>query len=371
MTTANKHFRIEHIDDVLPHIEGRSDFVVADKGDYKVIDYIYTTADTFDNPARIECRGLKFGLDGKIIARPFAKFFNINERPETQAGALDFTQPHTIMEKLDGSMIHPAIIGGEVVFMTRMGRTDVALKAERHLTPELAAVCRGLLHGGATPIFEWTAPDNRIVVRYDDSALTLLAVRNTVDGEYWPHSVIAGMGLPSVRWVSPIWQSGAAFLDYARAVTGSEGFVVRFDNGLWIKAKGEDYVLKHKAKDCILQEKNVLALVLSGGLDDVLPLLDGPDADAACAYRDAVEAGLAATADTLERFVVANDNVDQKAFAVDHVPKLPPAMRPLAFVVRKSGNAGDAVRATLAAKTTSQSTVDEFRSLHGATWRAA
>ena len=363
------HFPIAHIDDVLPHVAGRSDFVVADKDSYKVIDYVYTAADSFDHPARVECRGLKFGSDGRIIARPLHKFRNIGETPELHPGLLDFGQPHTIMEKLDGSMIHPAIVDGEVVFMTRVGRTDVARKAERHLTPELRLACHGLLEGGATPVFEWTAPDNRIVVRYDDSALTLLAIRNTVDGEYWPHSVVAGTGLPVVRTFDPLHTDGHAFAGYARAITGSEGFVVRFASGLWVKAKSEDYVMKHKAKDSIMQEKNVLALVLSGGLDDVLPLLDEPDADAARAYRDDVERGIDVTADTLERFVIANDNADQKTFAVEHVPTLPPAMRPLAFVVRKSGNAGEAVRATLASKTASQSAVDEFRSLHGATWR--
>jgi RNA ligase len=141
------HPRIEHINDVLPHIEGRQDFVVAHKDGYTAIDYVYSTADTFDNPMRIECRGLKFNADGRILARPLHKFFNVNERPETQAGLLDFGKPHVVMDKLDGSMIHPAIVHGEVVFMTRMGRTDVALRAERHLTPELAQVCRGLLMG--------------------------------------------------------------------------------------------------------------------------------------------------------------------------------------------------------------------------------
>ena len=363
------HFRIENIDEVLPHIAGRSDFIVADKGDYKVIDYVYTTADTFDHPARVECRGLKFGPDGKIIARPLHKFHNVGERPDTQAGVLDFTQPHTIMEKLDGSMIHPAIVGGEVVFMTRMGRTDVARSAERHLTPALRLACHGLLAGGATPIFEWTAPDNRIVVRYDESSLTLLAIRNTVDGEYWPHSVVAGTGLPLVRTFDPLHTDGHGFAAYARAIMGFEGFVVRFDSGLWVKAKSEDYVLKHKAKDSILQEKNVLALVLSGGLDDVLPLLDDPDADAARAYRDDVERGIAATVNTLARFVVANDNVDQKTFAVEKVPSLPATLRPLAFTARKNGDAADAVRAALAANSNSQSDVDKLRELHGATWR--
>src|SRR5690606_17576527 len=136
------HFPISHINDVLPHIEGRKDFVVADKGDYTVIDYVFAGEDTFAHPACIECRGIKFAPDGRVLARPLHKFMNIGQTPDTQPHKIDFGQPHVIMDKLDGSMIHPAIVNGEVVFMTRMGRTDVARKAERHLTDRLSYMCR-------------------------------------------------------------------------------------------------------------------------------------------------------------------------------------------------------------------------------------
>lgn len=363
------HPAIACIDDVLPHIEGRTDFIVAHKDGYSVIDYVYALADSFDDPMRLECRGLKFGPDGRILARPLHKFFNIGERCETQASTIDFGQQHIVMEKLDGSMIHPALVHGSVVFMTRMGRTDVAMKAERHLTPELRDICAGLLMGGSTPIFEFTAPDNRIVVRYEESALTVLAIRNIVNGEYWPRHVVEGMGLPIV----PLHNSaanGIEFAAYARAVLGMEGFVVRFDNGLWVKAKGDDYVLKHKAKDSILQEKNILQLVLSGSLDDILPLLDEPDAQSARSYRDAVERGVASTVADLRRFVAANENVPQKDFALNHVRQLPKILQPLAFTIRKGVDAGEAVRANIITNASSQARVDEYRELHGATWAA-
>lgn len=366
------HPAITHISDVLSAIEGRTDFIVADKGDYKVIDYVYALSDSFDDPGRAECRGLKFYADGRIAARPLHKFKNIGEAPETQAHVLNFSQPHVVMEKLDGSMIHAAFIEGEVVFMTRMGRTDVAAAAERHLTPDVAAGCRALLGSGYTPIFEWTAPDNRIVVRYDDSRLTLLAIRDTVSGEYCTRKTCAAyaaaMGVPLVTVFDNDHATGADFAAYARAVTGFEGFVVRFESGLWVKAKGDDYVLKHKAKDSILQEKNVLALVLSGGLDDVLPLLDEPDAEAARSYRDAVEVGVARTAGDLRRFVADNDNVAQKEFATEKVSSLPKALRSLAFTIRRGADADEAVRTLLMANTNGQARVDEYRELHGARW---
>ncbi len=371
------HFHISHINDVLPHIEGRKDFVVADKDGYSVIDYVFAGEDTFKHPARVECRGIKFAPDGSVLARPLHKFFNAGEKPDTQPDKIDFSQPHVIMDKLDGSMIHPAIVNGEVVFMTRMGRTDVARKAERHLTDRLAYMCRLLLEAShpATPIFEWTAPDNRIVVRYEESALTLLAIRRHDDGFYYPPSVCTDwakdMHLGYVTHHVPRHTNAADFLAYARSIQGSEGFVVRFDSGLWVKAKGDDYVLKRRAKDSILQEKNVLALVLSGELDDVLSLLDEPDAKAAREYAAAIEMGLHQTAQNLAAFVVANDNLAQKEFATVAVPRLPAELRPLAFRVRQGNSALAVVRERLAANTNSQSQVDANRALHGATWRIA
>lgn len=364
------YYHISHIDDVLPHIEGRSDFIVAHKEGYSVIDYVYALPDSFDHPARLECRGIKFDEDGRVLARPLHKFMNVGQTPDTQPDKIDFGQPHTITEKLDGSMIHPAIVNGEVVFMTRMGRTDVAVKAERHLTERLREICARLSGVGITPIFEWTAPDNRIVVRYEESALTLLAMRRNATGEYLTDYATRGWADDiDVPHVSALSATPDDFLAYARAIQGAEGFVIRFDNGLWVKVKGDDYVLKHKAKDGITQEKNILALVLNGGLDDVLPLLDEADAASARQYAADVELGLGVTAAALERFVNAADDLPQKEFATEVVPQLKPEMRPLAFLIRRGMDAGEVIRARIAANTNSQSQVDDNRALHGATWR--
>lgn len=365
------HFHISHINDVLPFVQDRKDFVVAHKDGYSVIDYVFSGEDTFAHPARIECRGIKFAPDGSILSRPLHKFRNVGETPELQPSVLDFRQPHVVMDKLDGSMIHPCLLNGEVVFMTRMGRTDVARKAERHLDGRLADWCRKMAKYGTTPIFEWTAPDNRIVVRYDESALTLLAVRENESGEYLAHSEIANLGIPVVRTHDPRHTSAADFLAYARAIQGAEGFVVRFENGLWVKAKGDDYVLKHRAKDSILQEKNILALVLNGGLDDVLPLLDAPDADAARAYAATVEEGIGAAAWVLASHVGAGAHLDQREFAVSHQLGIEPHMRSLAFAVRAGQSPEGVIRARIAANTNSQTQVDANRALHGATWRLA
>lgn len=102
---------INHIDDVLPAIEGRNEFGVYyhDTYDIVVINYNVNFEDTFPeiktelDAIRRECRGIVFQAStGKILARRYHKFFNLGEREEVQPHLLDFTRPHTVLGKLDG-----------------------------------------------------------------------------------------------------------------------------------------------------------------------------------------------------------------------------------------------------------------------------
>ena len=185
---------IRHIDDVLPHIEGRKEFVVAERDYGTVINYVVAMADTFDmegpddlgGAMRRECRGLKFYSDGKLASRPFHKFFNVGEREETQSYLIDLNRQYSIEEKRDGSMIHPMLVDGYVRWMTKMGITTVAMQAEEFVAKntkykDFATWCIGK---GLTPLFEWTSPFNQIVVPYEDDQMTLLSVRDNLTGEY-------------------------------------------------------------------------------------------------------------------------------------------------------------------------------------------
>lgn len=67
-----------------------------------------------------------------------------------------------------------------------MGITDVASLAEEFVADkpnyvEFANECIGMKY---TPIFEYTSPNNRIVVKYDEERLTLTAVRHNRTGRY-------------------------------------------------------------------------------------------------------------------------------------------------------------------------------------------
>lgn len=362
--------RIESLDDVLPAISGREDFLALSRDGYTVVDYVFALPDSFDCPIRRECRGIKFDDDGKILARPFHKFFNIGEREETLPHALDFQSPHLIMQKLDGSMVHPAFLKGDLVFMTRKGVTDVSVRAEQHIGDGLRRWCADLIAAGITPIFEYTSPDNRIVVRYDHPRITLLAARHTRSGAYLGHDELRDIAIGNiVETIPSSWPSGAGFLEFVAPLKDAEGFVVRFKSGLWVKAKAEDYVLKHKSKSGIYLEKNALALVLAGGVDDVLPLLSEDEADILMAYQADVLEGIGRTVDRLVGLVESGASLDQKTFAVSHLAGVEKADRALAFQIRAGADPQDAVRAAIQKSLRSQSAVDQARPLYEAQWR--
>jgi RNA ligase len=186
---------IRTISDVLPHIEGREEFVVAEREGYTVINYIVAMADTFDmtgpddlsGAMRRECRGLIFDRDGVLMSRPFHKFFNVNERAETQTHEIDMSQPHVIMEKMDGSMIRPILVDGYLRLATKMGVTNVAMEAEAWLAaqdPSLKDWLRQCVEDSVTPIFEWVSPFNQIVLAYEEADLVYLGTRCNTSGWY-------------------------------------------------------------------------------------------------------------------------------------------------------------------------------------------
>ena len=69
--------------------------------------YKYSTKTVFEgnwNYHTSTARGLILDDNGKVIARPFSKFFNLNERPETRLEVLPQETPE-LADKLDGSLI--------------------------------------------------------------------------------------------------------------------------------------------------------------------------------------------------------------------------------------------------------------------------
>lgn len=191
----NYKFPLIHtIDDVLPHVRDREEFIVAERDYGTIVNYAVAMPDTFhmDGPddrggaIRRECRGLFFDKDGKIASRRFHKFHNVGELEETQPHRIDFTKKHTILEKMDGSMVSAILHDGHVRWITKMGITGVSMNAECYVAanPRYRDFSLWCIQNDLTAIYEWCSRKNRIVLDYPEDRLVLLAVRHNHTGEY-------------------------------------------------------------------------------------------------------------------------------------------------------------------------------------------
>jgi len=274
---------IEHIRQVLPHIEERSEFIVKERIFGTVVNYVVARPNSFDmdgpndlgGAIRRELRGIIFDHHGHITSRPFQKFFNVGERLETLVSNVDLTQEHVILEKADGSMIRPMLFEGALLLGTKMGFTDVGADATKLLTPELSDWLRDLVDRGKTPLMEYVSPDNKIVVQYRESKLILLAIRDTVTGAY--DSLPESCPIEIVKSHGSVSGDANKYLESIRGDEGREGIIIRFPSGHMMKSKNDWYVLLHKTKDRIRFERNICDVIINETLDDLLPILDEDD----------------------------------------------------------------------------------------------
>lgn len=185
---------ITHLDDVRHAIS--EDFFLAERDWGFVINYhINAFPEIKDDMSdeekaleyiRREFRGIKFAKDGTILARPFHKFFNWGEK-EAEMAHFNFDDHFVIMDKLDGSMIHPMLVGDKIFWATKMGAEDFHQLVNHFVENseiDYDGFCRDIIAKGYTPIFEFISPLKRIVVGYDRTDLILTAIRNNVTGEY-------------------------------------------------------------------------------------------------------------------------------------------------------------------------------------------
>lgn len=294
---------IRNISDVLPAIEGRKEFIVVEKPEgYTYIDYVYVDNDSFDDPIRLECRGLIFDTaTGAILRRPLEKFFNYGEKGTYDT--IDWSQDHYVMDKRDGSMIAPFILNDEVFLGTRAGITEHAQKAESLVDWSTRNEIRVAIQNGYTPIFEWTAPDNRIVLSYETSELRLLAIREIVSGYYVPLEKLHGwslvFGIPLADVIETKLDKDSVF-SYRETAKDTEGFVVFFPNlDLHIKIKTDDYTKMHRAVSFLDRENMILPVVLDNLYDDILPALSEENQKKVKDYASAVHTKVDAFVDII------------------------------------------------------------------------
>ena len=206
---------------------------------------------------------------GEIVARPFKKFFNLEENRHTS------TNEFEVYNKMDGSLIIAFYLYGSWVFASRGSFTSEQAKAASKLFYKKYGDVG--MNIDTTYLFEFTAPWNRIVVDYSDGEqLTLLGGIRTNDGleAPWYH-------LDSVSKLNaiPLVKKYDGITDYTtlKGMIGDneEGFVIKFSNGDRMKIKGEEYLRLHRIMTGVSTTSIWEVMANGGNMEEVLK--DVPD----------------------------------------------------------------------------------------------
>lgn len=202
--------------------------------------YNYTAAAQYDclwNEWTLNCRGLIMNADREIVARPFPKFFNLDEVGIQNLPNSNFE----VYDKLDGSLGIMYFVENTPFIATRGSfQSDQAYRANQLLSTKYCH-CFSQLNSSYTYLFEIIYPENRIVVDYGGAEeLILIAIIDTMSGENLP---LADIGFPLVKKYDGI--KDIAELQKMSA-ENAEGFVIQYENGLRVKLKLEEYVRLHR-----------------------------------------------------------------------------------------------------------------------------
>jgi len=180
------------------------------------------------------CRGLVTDNEGNIVAKPFDKFFNIEE------GKFEPTEKFEVYEKMDGSLGIVFWYEGQWVVATRGSFTsDQAIKAKELLKKYNTDI----MFRHLTFCFEILYKNNRIVVDYGDYEGLVLLGTFDKNGKEYDVEMWREYGFDVVKKYDGIKD----FKELKEMVKNDqEGFVVKFTNGDRIKVKGVEYLRLHK-----------------------------------------------------------------------------------------------------------------------------
>ena len=235
--------------------------------------YGVISADKF-NPIVCACRGAvveKTDSGFHLVAYAFDRFFNLGEQG---AAEIDWSSAK-VQEKYDGSLIKLFWSGTQWVVSTSgsvggaglVGKSDVSFE-------ELFWVAFDYMHYSTLDlntdycyVFELCSPENRVVVKYEEPQLRLLAVRDRTDD----------FNELDLKWFSHSWSVAEGFLlsdpESIRAAANArgadhEGFIVCDASGNRVKVKSDVYVQLHRVRGN--GEPNFSELFLNGDLDEFL-----------------------------------------------------------------------------------------------------
>lgn len=223
------------------------------------------------NNATLQSRGLIINEAGEIVSRPFKKFFNLSEHTNPNFPPVPYGESFKAYEKLDGSLGISYYVSGKWRIATRGSFTSEQAIFASELLNSKYTESLGKMDASLTYLFEIIYPENRIVCDYGDAKeLVLLAVIRTLDGLEIPLEKFTDL-----QFRQPKLFSVNSINDLPRDTSNFEGYVIRFESGMRVKVKLDEYVRLHKIMTGFTP--NRIWEILSNGGDLKSIIRDVPD----------------------------------------------------------------------------------------------
>ena len=237
--------------------------------------YNYTEKAQFEhawNDVTLACRGLiAHTTSGRIIARPFAKFFTIDQSDSPFVPDIPWNEAYRVYDKIDGSLgiLYPTG-GGEYGVASRGSFTsEQAVHATRVWAERYAHTAKP--QEGTTYLFEIVYPDNRIVVDYKgfDDLVLIGCVNNFTGRTRGP-----GSAMLHLLWPGPVAEEYDPDVIHQDERPDREGYVLHFgESDHRVKVKHETYLNLHRIITNA-NTKNVWRAWAEGDLEAIYALPD-------------------------------------------------------------------------------------------------
>jgi RNA ligase len=276
--------------------------------------YIYNYSKTCQysknwSEVTLQTRGLILDENGNVVARPFSKFFNMEELgiKETEDRK---NMPYKVYEKLDGSLGILFNYNGEWLFSSRGSFTsEQAIKGFELIKSNENL---DLFNPNNTYCCEIIYPQNKIVVSYGDMAKCIFtAVIETATVKEFDVATIPSKNI--VKMYSADEFNNIKSLD----ADNEEGRIVLFADGTRMKIKFENYFIKHRIKTDITTKSVWDGLKNDVDFEDMLSTIGDEDFKVVADYKKILETefeNIMATA-TAKFNSIYNENEDRKTFA--------------------------------------------------------
>lgn len=224
------------------------------------------------NEYTLMARGLVVDVDFNIVAKPFGKFFNLEEHNKSE---IPKDLSYEVFDKMDGSLGILFKYDNEWIMATRGSfESEQAIRATQMLKDWFGdGLHLGWMGEEYTFLFEILYPENRIVCDYGDNEdLVLLAAINTKTGEEMSYLEMEDRYRKHFTIVKRHDNLSNVDLTQLRDLEedNKEGFVIRYSNGFRVKVKFKEYVRLHRILTNVSSKSIWEALKNGDGLEDIV-----------------------------------------------------------------------------------------------------